>query len=333
MAETGFDTNNALTVKAWEKMLFIDTVKESYFSRFMGENANSIVQVKTNLSLSGNKGDTITFGIRMRLEGDGVTSGQTLEGNEQDLTTHSDTVSLERYRQAVKDDGALSRQRVVFDLNSESRSALQDWGTEKIDQLCFDAIIASPTKIFYAGTATSTATLTATDLIDTELISRVRTWAKTGGNRTQTPIRPVKVDGKNTYVLLVHPDVAYDLKQDSTYNQANREAQVRGAKNPIFTGALGVWDDVVIHEHENIEIELDWGVGGNIPGARCILMGAQALCWAWGERPSMVSKKFDYEEKWGHAWRMTAGVSKLTFNGADYGMAGVYVARTSVSDA
>jgi hypothetical protein len=51
----------------------------------MSEGTNSIVHVKNDLTKS--KGDRITYGIRMRLSGAGVTSGQTLEGNEESLVT------------------------------------------------------------------------------------------------------------------------------------------------------------------------------------------------------------------------------------------------------
>jgi N4-gp56 family major capsid protein len=219
----------------------------------------------------------------------------------------------------------------MFSIDEESRAALQGWGSEKIDQLAFDAIEASPTKIFYGGSATGTGDITATDLITPALISKVRVWCKVGGGRAQTPLRPVRVDGKTYFVMLVHPDVAYDLKQDSTYAQANREARERGKSNPLFTGALGVWDGVVIHEHENVSIVTNWGGGSNVNGAKCSFMGAQSLVWAWGKKPSVVAKNFDYENEHGYAWGMICGTNKPKFNSLDYGSVGVYVARTQIN--
>ena len=61
MSKTGFTTNSAETVKLWNEKLFRDTVKASYFSRFMGTGSDSIVQVKTDLE-SG-KGDRVRFAI------------------------------------------------------------------------------------------------------------------------------------------------------------------------------------------------------------------------------------------------------------------------------
>lgn len=331
MAMTTIATGNALTKKLWEEKLFRDTVKESYWSRFMAENSNAAVNVKTALTKT--KGDKITFGIRMRLGGDGVTGNQTLEGNERDLTTYDFSLTLERYRQAVKDDGALTRQRVAFSLPDESRQALLDWGSEKIDKLCFTAVELSPTKAFYGGTATSTATLTASDKLTPQLLSKAATWALTGGNRTQTPLRPIKVDGKNYLVCVVHNDVSYDLEFDSTFLQARREAEVRGKENPIFSGAYMIWNGIVVHKHENCSISTTYGASSNVAGALCTMFGAQALCWAWGQRPDLVEEWFDFQEKQAFAWRMTAKVGKPVFNSLDYGSVAIYVARTQISDA
>jgi len=49
MSKTAFSTSNALTKKLWQEKLFRDTVKESDFSKFMGDNMESLVYTKTDL--------------------------------------------------------------------------------------------------------------------------------------------------------------------------------------------------------------------------------------------------------------------------------------------
>jgi N4-gp56 family major capsid protein len=337
MAKTSFATTDNLTKKVWEEKLFRDTVKESYFSRFMGTGSESMCQEKTVLTKQ--KGDNITFGIRMRLSGAGVTSGTTLEGNEEDLTRYDFNISLEQYRHAVRDEGALDRQRAMFSIDDESRSALKDWGTEKIDQLCFDALTATaPSRVFYASTSTATeataiSALTTSNLLEPGIMSRAKAWAKTGGNRAQTPVRPIKIKGKEYYVLLVHPDQLADLFEDSAFQQARREAEIRGGENPIFTGAKAIYNGFIIHDHENVPIALTGGAGSDVPYAKSFLLGAQALCWAWGMRPEIVARDFDYGNEHGYAWGMISGVAKPRFNSLDYGCIGIYTARTRISDA
>lgn len=329
--ETVFETDNALTVKLYHEKLYRDARKESYFERFMSNGEDTPVQTKTDLE--SDEGDAVTFGIRYRLKGDGVTDDNVLEGHEEELSTADFKISLTQLRNAVRTKGKLSDRRPLFRVPNEARAALKDWMSEKIDQKCFDALDLSPTKVFYGGDATSTADIDATDKVSLGLISRVKTWASTGGNRTQPKLRGINIGGKKHYILLVHNDVEYDLKRDPEYLQAQREAEVRGKNNPLFSGALAVWDDVIIHSHENIPIVTTWGAGSNVAGARCHFLGAQALCWAWGMRPWVTEETFDYKNKRGFAIGMIYAVAKPKFNNLDYGSIQVRVARTKVSDA
>jgi N4-gp56 family major capsid protein len=229
--------------------------------------------------------------------------------------------------------------RASFDMPAESRTALLNWGAEKIDSLCFTALDASPTKLIYStsGTITGTTTeatakaaITASDKLTPSMVSALRVWAKTGGGRGQIPIRPVKINGRDYYVLIVYPDVLYDWKTNSTVQQSYREAMQRGSDNPLFTTASYVWDDVIIHESEWITTGTDGG-GASVPYAKCQLLGAQALQAAFGERPSIVEDSEDYEEDWFYAWRMTFKVQKAKFNSKDYGALCLYVARSNMS--
>ena len=366
MARTTMTTSDSLRKVVWEEQLFRDTVLNSYFmGRFAGQapvnlnqgavnesTPNDVIHIKENLAAKGRTGtrpgDKMYFGLIPRISPStyrGVTSGQKLKGKEVALSWYNFSIELERYRQAVSGGSPMDWQRASFDMPTESRNALLNWGVEMCDLLCVEALDASPTSTFYtaSGTLTRTATyatakgaITSTDKLTPELVSFVKTWAKTGGGRStagQYPIRPIMVEGKPYYVLVVYPDCLYDWANDPTVAQAHREALERGKDNPIFKGASYIWDGVVIHEYEGITIGADAGSGSNVPYAHAHLLGAQSLVWAWGERPSIVEDTEDYEEDLFYAWRMTAKAAKPTFNSIDYGSVSVCVARTNVSGA
>lgn len=341
MAKTTFSTSNALTKKLWEEKLFRDVEIDSYFvSRFMSEGSNSPVMVDTNLTKE--KGDQVTFGIVSNFVGDGVTSGQVLEGNEEGLISYDYSILLERYRHGTRSKGQLDEQRAMFSIPDVSREKLKIWGAEKIDKLLIAALLASFTKILYrdgvagapAGTATASTAKTALTAANSRLtpnfISVLRAWAKTGGAGSTYRIRPVKIEGGDLYILLVPPAVMYDLRTDSTFQSAMKDARERSKDNPLFRGAVAIWDDVVIHETERISLFTDGG-GASVTGAFCAFMGAQALVWAWGQRPKTVQDTFDYEEETGWAWNMTAKAGKPKFNSKDYGVVGVCLAATNVT--
>jgi N4-gp56 family major capsid protein len=235
----------------------------------------------------------------------------------------------------------------MFDVSDEARMALKDWMKEKRDGLVFDALGLSaasaitPSKVFYRNTsgvvsagsaATAKAGLHATNsLLNPDLINALKTWARTGGNRTYIPIRPIQLGGgEEAYVLLVHPDCLYDLESDSTFVAAQREAAERGKSNPLFVGAKAYWRGVIIRAHENCAIATDGG-GSTVAWAKCAFLGAQSAAWAWGERPFMVEEEFDYKNQKGFAMNMICGVAKSVFNSLDYGSLGVYLSRTNVS--
>lgn len=347
MAKTNLGASDALTQKAWDEQLYRDMRKESFFDKFAG-NSKAIIHEKTDKLGTGKRGrqpaTQIVFGLRMRLTGAGVTEGQTLEGNEEALSTFDHSLSLQQYRHAVRDSGALDRKRPAFQMDEESRSAIQDWGTEKIDALAFDAIQASPTRVFtpltmvpYTSTPLASAklALTATNLPSPQFMSKIKTYAMTGGDRTIIPLRPVSVPGFGTvFVYLTHPDALYDFIQDSTNQQNLREARERSKNHPLFMGAVGFMNDgVLLFAHENMNIGTDAGSGTDVNYAQGAFMGQQALVRAWGMRPKTISKLFDYDNEHGFAFDMIQRINKPVFDSEDYGSIGIVTARTAISDA
>jgi len=122
----------------------------------------------------------------------------------------------------------------------------------------------------------------------------------------------------------------YDLRVDSTFQQAMKDAQDRGKDNPLFRSATAIWDDVVIHETERLPLFTDGGSGSTV-GAHCVLMGAQALVWAWGKRPEVVQDTFDYGNEHGFATKMIGKAGKPKFNSKDYAVIGVTLAATNIT--
>lgn len=338
--ETGKGTNDPATKKAWEEKLFRDAMPLVYWKNMMGSGNDSPVQVNT--ALEKDQGDEVTFTLINRLVGAGVVGDDILSGNEEELDDATFKVALQQYRHGVKSAGALSRQRAVWEMQPEARAALKQWMAEKIDQLCFSALVANPTQIAYRdGTgvntyanslATATAALNATNSrFNMNFFSYLATLAQTGRGRDFKPLNPIKVNGGNFWVFVCHPDVLFDIKTDTNFQQAQREAQERGKDHPIFTGATAVYDGIVVRAHEFMPKALNGG-GGSVPWAQCALMGTQALAWAWGTRPEANEEETDHKNKKAWSIRMIAGVRKPTFDGRDFGSLGVAVARTNVSN-
>ena len=97
MAKSGIAVSNELRKEIYEKELFEDMLKESFWMKFWG-GSKSAVHVKKDLTKT--KGDEIHFGLRARLTGAGVEDGQVLEGAEEKMNDYHYSTRLKRYRHA-----------------------------------------------------------------------------------------------------------------------------------------------------------------------------------------------------------------------------------------
>ena len=129
--------------------------------------------------------------------------------------------------------------------------------------------------------------------------------------------------------MVISPYQARDLKADPKWIEAQKHANVRGEKNPIFSGAIGIYDGIVIHEHERVP-RTDTGASGTAVG-HAMLLGAQAGIFTEGERPRYVTKEFDYNNQVGFAISRMCGMKKVQFqfNGTDWEDFGVINVMTA----
>ena len=155
--------------------------------------------------------------------------------------------------------------------------------------------------------------------------------AGTDGN-TQTPqIQPIKINGEEHYVLVMNPWQSHDLRTSTTtggwLDVQKAAAGAEGRKNPIFLGALGMYNNVVLHEHRSVIRFTDYGAATPpvVHAARALFMGEQAMVCAFGSPGTGL--RFGWHEETrdnGNQLVITSsaicGIKKTTFNGKDYGM-------------
>lgn len=361
-----------LRKKLWQAELYKDVMDNLYFQNngLMGEGENNIIQVKSDLAKS--KGETIYLPLTAKLSGNGVSGDSELEGNEEAISAYEETVTIDQKRFAVRLTGTLDEQKNAYNMRNDAKSKLSNRMQEFIERQFFlklggvqnaalndvggnviaadcvwsntpdyipDADEAAGTgKRFISANASGNDSLAATDLMTPALISK----AKLKAQLASPQIRPLKIDGRNHYAMFLHPYQAMDLKINPVFAQAMREAEVRGKTNPIFTGSLGVWDGVILYEHEYVPF-LDVSVAGNsfrgyATGTdtnadcfRALLCGCQAGVFAQCKNPKgWIEKTFDYENQTGFATGLIGGIQKVMFNNLEYGVIAVDTAATAI---
>ena len=271
MAETSYGVNHPLAVKLWSKKLFHESLKSTFFGKFMGTDSSSLIQIKSETSKGA--GDRVRVGLRMQLSGAGIKGDDTLEGNEEALTTYYDDVLIDQLRHAVISGGKMSEQRVPFSVREEARMGLQDWFSGRFDTAMFNQLAGvstqtdtrytgsqvptAPTKLIVGGSETAETSLSATTThsLTLRMLDKAVAQAK-----TMSPmIRPIMVGGKPHYVAFIHPNDTYQLRGQTSAGQWAdiQRAVMEGGKiadNPIFTGALGVYNGVILHESSYVPV-------------------------------------------------------------------------------
>lgn len=341
MAVSSYPANHPLAVKLWSRKLAYEALKQTYLSQFLGNTPDSLIQTRDETSKSA--GDQITIGLRMLLSGGGIIGDGTLEGQEEALTTYSDALLINQLRHAVRSAGKMSEQRIPFEIREEARSGLQDWWADRFDialfnQLCGftpatdlrfsgnNAIMPyDADHIIRVGQTAADEELKPTDVFDLSVIDRCVETA-----RTLTPmIRPIKIRGDSYYVMFLHPYQVYDLRRSSTAAGSwydIQRMQLAGGKladNPIFTGALGVYNNVIMHESFRVTSGVA-STGAAVPTVkRAVFCGAQSAAIAFGrdnspERATWVEELFDYGNQLGVSAGFVFGLKRLVFNNQSF---------------
>lgn len=344
MSTTSYGVNDSLSNKLWAKKLAVEALKETYFGRFMGTSSDNMIQMRDETETKA--GDTVTFGLRMQLTGDGVTEAQTLQGNEESLTTYSDKVVINELAHAVRvrNKNTIDAQRVPFNLRDEAKSGLKDWFSNRFDTAMFNHLagntlvsdmryagnntILAPTRIYRGGGATDDATINSdnTKTFNLGVIDALVERAYTA-----TPmIRPIKVAGENKFVMFLHDYQITDLRTSTSTGQwldIQKAALAGGigAKSPIYTGALGEYNGVVLHRSNRIPMGISNAGAQQTSTRRAVFCGAQAGALAFGKEFSegvnykWVEELFDYERELGVSAQTIWGLKKTVFNSLDFG--------------
>lgn len=343
MANTSYGVNHPLAVKIWAKKLMHDAIAETKAKTLMGSGSDSVIQIKTELNKSA--GDTIYCGLRNALNGDGVEGDSTLEGNEEALSTHRDTLVINQIRHAVRSGGKMSEQRVSFSVREEARMALVDWFAERIDESVFNQLGGNTGQTDTKRTAHQTPTAPTTNHIIwptgvtteagvesasasnifklTKIDAAVEKATTLRNVNTLSNLRPLRMKGDKYFACVIHPYQVTDMRTSTDTGQwlDIQKAAMNGGqvtKNPIFTGALGAYNNTIIHSSEFIPTVTS-GV------YRALFLGAQAGVVAFGggdNKQSMnwVEELFDYKNQLGVSASLIWGMKKTVYNGNDFGL-------------
>lgn len=341
MAATDFPSGHPLAVRVWRKRIWREALKETMAMKFMGTSSNSMIHVLDDLEKG--PGDNVRVPLRMLLNGPGVSETEALEGNEESLLVHNDTVYINDLAHAVRHKTRIDQQRISWSMREEGGTALRDWYADRIDTWVANQITGNTgeadtkytgnqaalapsagsngdtRQLFGDGTHTTEASLSTTDTFKLSYLDKAVAIAKTASPL----IRPIRVGSQRYYVAFLHPYQVKNMRTDANPGQwlDIQKAAMSGGEvedNPIFTGALGVYNGVVLHEWTRLP-----AAPTNANVRRAVFCGAQAAAFCFGkgfgDEPMYVEERFDYGRQFGQSVQTIAGCKKTRFNSIDFG--------------
>lgn len=316
-----------ITPELWSEELLAQAESQTFWLPYEVMEGDTGAIVRKD-DLTKEAGDQINMDLVLALTGDGIRGDTTpLEGNEEKpkFRTSSLTVTQLRHGTAythLADLLSLHNKRTV------NLRQLAKWLAGKMDDARWAEFTGNTnprtgavgttiptTAKWFPGTATSRATIADTDAggrLTLKSISEARAYFS-----AEIKAEPLMVDGEPVYILATHDYAVASLKiNDTNWAQAQREAQIRGKDNPIFTGAAGMWDGVVIRSSQRTPRSTN----GTTMVADGVMFGANAMSVGYAEYPTFAEEWFDYKQRIGHGtsvvWGEKLNVFDLSAGGA-----------------
>lgn len=243
-SDTNSDLDQAVP-EIWQRRFRVDSARKSFWGKFFGaEMSEKPIIERTDFV--NQAGDIIRIQVMSELYGPGVTGESTLRGSEDKLSLGQFTLTVDWLRKAISITKKVKKE-VNFDTNVQIRQGLTRWWARERDAKVFGALLDDVTpNTLYSGDAVSSATISENDAFSTTQIDKIALELNAQG---ALPLSVSRNNGEETnhYGIVISDVDAYNLRGDQAWLQANREGHLRGEKNPIFSGAMGEWNGVLIY--------------------------------------------------------------------------------------
>lgn len=280
-------------------------------------------------------------------------------GNENTIDEFYMDLRIDQLTQSFARKGKMTKKRTIWDAREEFKHQLANWFREATEQDIVDSLSGYNTdgatyitgeaaltldavkgdhrclRVDYNSTkfetvevseanSDTTALLTAmsaSDTMNTQILDVLQDFAKTADSKYA--MRPIRSkNGEEYYMLVLHPRAAIDLRADPRWEKralASMTGKNSLEGDPIATGAIGVWEHIIVKEAGFIKTHKN--DAGSLRIARNLLLGAEAAVMAYGQTLDYTEQLDDHKRRLSVAADEIRGIRKLTFDGTDLNIA------------
>lgn len=286
----------------WSRKVYEEAKARHFWQRFSGPEGSGMPYIVKS-ELITQPGGVINISQLGHLTGAGVTGETRLRGTEEKLSLSEVVVTPDWFRHAVSETAKANKQ-IMHSFREKASMALAYWMASKMDTSTWTAARLTTSQGFeaaaisavYANNASSVDTL---DAADTFGVAEIRKAAAVLENNNIPKVAvPGMPAGEGYYLLFINPWQAYSLKTDSEWIQNHQSAGERGATNPLFTGALGEIDGVIVHSTTQCTT-VDNANSPVIATAQAVMVGQEALCRGMNEDIVWTEEVDDHQFEFG----------------------------------
>lgn len=356
MSQTPMLTGNALTAKKWE---LETTVQQYQYTAYGLLDKKGAIYVPKEIG-RGKRGDSTTFAYASKLTAVPTGEGGVLAGNAEalDLNSHSMTFNVSRIAVENPAEDTIEQSRTNVQFDSVSMNRLKGRTVELLDtSIMYQLAGAAPTSLTINGTTySSAAALLHVQGHNTVVAPTSERVIRAGGAATDQALtssnrftldlvdaaleaaalsdQPLEMFDDGTFILIISPEQATDLKRDSSgkiqwyANQlADKQAGKENAIDDRFMGTakgmvfLGGYSNVMIYQAPRVAYGVRSDTSAVITTVRrAVLVGKNAMSFAsmFGKGLAEASMVKFFEQTYDHGYfisdeaRMIYGVKKMT---------------------
>lgn len=311
MAKTNFAALSDPQKIVWARHVWKIARNASFLTPFMGTSHDAMIHRVTELTKD-ERGTRALITLVPDLVGDGVTSDNDLEGNEEAMQAFEQIIEIDQLRNANRTTGRLADQKSIVNFRTTSRDLLGYWLADRIDQMAFLTLAGMPYTTKNSG-GTRPVKATGQNLSDLAYAADVTapsskryltcnadgTFGENAGNTGITSsdifgykhivnalafardnyVKPVKgKNGRERFHFFLCPQGMAKLKLDTDFLSNVRNAGVRGSSNPLFAGGESFEiDGAMVHSYRHVPNTKQGASGTEKWGAGAAVDGQRIL--------------------------------------------------------